>query len=42
MKYSCEYCNYYTLSSKDYNKHLLTKKHIQNTNKKDSSPKIEE
>ena len=27
-KYSCELCHYYTTYSKDYNKHLLTKKHI--------------
>lgn len=26
-KYSCETCNYYTNSCKDYNKHLLTRKH---------------
>lgn len=26
-KYSCELCNYYTSYSKDYKKHLLTKKH---------------
>jgi len=27
QKYSCEYCNYFTCYSKDYKKHLLTKKH---------------
>ena len=27
-KFSCELCNYYTAYSKDYNKHLLTKKHM--------------
>jgi hypothetical protein len=28
LKYSCELCHYYTNYSKDYKKHLLTKKHI--------------
>jgi len=28
LKYACELCHYYTNYSKDYNKHLLTKKHI--------------
>jgi hypothetical protein len=28
LKYACELCRYYTNYSKDYNKHLLTKKHI--------------
>ena len=27
-KYSCNKCNYYTDSKKDYEKHLITKKHI--------------
>ncbi len=27
QKYSCKYCSYYTSYSKDYKKHLLTKKH---------------
>ena len=27
QKYSCEFCNYFTCYSKDYKKHLLTKKH---------------
>ena len=27
-KYSCDLCNYYTCYSKDYKKHLLTKKHL--------------
>ena len=27
-KYTCELCHYYTSYSKDYKKHLLTKKHI--------------
>jgi hypothetical protein len=26
-KYICEICNYFTLYSKDYNRHILTKKH---------------
>ena len=30
-KYSCEYCNYVTCYSKDYSKHLLTKKHKERT-----------
>ena len=28
QKFHCELCNYLTSSSKDFNKHLLTKKHI--------------
>jgi len=28
LKYCCELCHYYTNYSKDYKKHLLTKKHI--------------
>ncbi len=28
LKYGCELCHYYTAYSKDYKKHLLTKKHI--------------
>ncbi len=28
--YTCNFCNYNTSSLKDYNKHLLTKKHINN------------
>ena len=31
QNYSCEKCYYYTLSVKDFNKHLNTKKHIKNT-----------
>ena len=27
-QYYCETCNYYTSYSKDYKKHILTKKHI--------------
>jgi DNA-directed RNA polymerase subunit RPC12/RpoP len=28
--FSCTHCNYYTNYKKDYNKHLLTKKHLKN------------
>ena len=31
-KFHCEICNYYTSYSKDYNKHIHTKKHINNAN----------
>ena len=31
-EYFCEICNYNTLYKKDYNKHLLTAKHIRITN----------
>ncbi len=31
-KFHCEFCNYNTSYSKDYNKHILTKKHINNMN----------
>ena len=27
-KFRCELCDYYTSYSKDFNKHILTKKHI--------------
>ena len=30
-KYECIFCNYNTSNSKDYNKHLLTRKHINRT-----------
>jgi len=30
--YSCKNCNYFTVSSKDYNKHILTRKHHLRTN----------
>ena len=30
--YSCEKCNYNTVSSKDYNKHIMTRKHQLRTN----------
>ena len=31
-KFECENCHYYTISNKDYNKHLLTSKHKRLTN----------
>jgi hypothetical protein len=31
LKYTCDNCNYCTVSSKDYNKHLLTRKHQNRT-----------
>ncbi len=31
-KFYCKYCDYFTSYSKDYNKHLLTKKHNNNAN----------
>ena len=40
MKYSCELCSYFTNSKKDFNKHILTKKHIINTNKHESINKM--
>jgi hypothetical protein len=30
-KYSCEFCNHFTYNLKDFNRHLLTQKHIRNT-----------
>jgi hypothetical protein len=32
-KYDCIYCNYNTCNKKDYNKHILTIKHLNNINK---------
>ena len=32
-KYTCDNCNFYTINNYDYNKHLLTKKHIKNSEK---------
>ena len=32
-KYDCIYCNYNTCNKKDYNKHILTMKHLNNINK---------
>ena len=40
--YNCENCNYKTQSSKDFNKHLLTAKHIKMTNDDIKSQKIPE
>jgi len=37
-QYNCELCNYNTVSKKDYNKHLLTRKHMRITN--DAAGKI--
>ena len=31
QKYSCEFCNHFTYNLKDFNRHLLTQKHIRNT-----------
>ena len=39
-QHSCEKCNYYTSSKKDFNKHLLTAKHKMITNGNEKSPKI--
>jgi len=39
-QYNCELCNYNTVSKKDYNKHLLTRKHMRITN--DAAGKIEQ
>jgi len=39
-KHSCENCNYYTSSKKDFNKHLLTAKHKKITNDNEKSQKI--
>ena len=33
-KYICETCNFLTINKKDFNRHLLTVKHINNINKK--------
>ena len=38
--YSCEFCYYFTSNKKDYNKHLLTRKHKILTNTNEKSPKI--
>ncbi len=38
--YFCEICNYNTSSCKDYNKHLLTAKHLNRTNLEQKIPKI--
>ena len=39
-KYICEKCNYVTCNTKDYNKHLLTRKHNLKQNVTNKSPKI--
>ena len=39
-KYSCESCDYNTSSMKDFNKHLLTRKHKMLTNVDNKTPKI--
>ena len=39
-KQSCEKCNYYTSSKKDYNKHILTAKHLRLHCTTEKSPKI--
>ena len=38
--YSCKICYYFTSNKKDYNKHLLTRKHKILTNTNEKSPKI--
>ena len=43
QKYTCVHCNYHTGNMKDYNKHLLTAKHLNRTlrtEKSQKSPKI--
>tara|TARA_E500000178_G_scaffold343348_1_gene389993 strand:- start:71 stop:937 length:867 start_codon:yes stop_codon:yes gene_type:complete len=39
FKYNCEFCNYNTNKKTDYNKHLLTRKHILSTNVDNSKMK---
>jgi hypothetical protein len=39
-KFSCENCNYYTSSKKDFNKHLMTAKHKMITSGNKKTPKI--
>ena len=39
-KYSCEICDYICSKKTDYNKHLMTTKHINNYNSLQNSPKI--
>ena len=38
--FACDFCNYITSSKKDYNKHILTLKHQNRTNRTEKSPKI--
>ena len=40
QNYSCDICYYFTSNKKDYNKHLLTRKHKILTNTNEKSPKI--
>ena len=40
--YSCGYCDYYTSSKKDYNKHIMTRKHQNTYNKLTQLPKSPE
>ena len=40
VKYCCEYCNYITSDKRDYNKHLLTRKHKLIINNNGKSVKI--
>ena len=40
IKYTCEFCNYNTISKKDFNKHLGTAKHFRITHDDTKSPKI--
>ena len=36
----CEYCDYSTSNKKDYNKHILTRKHLNTKNYKENGIKI--
>ena len=42
MKYNCKDCDYNTSNKKDFNKHILTLKHIDRTNRTYKSQKIPE
>ena len=39
-KYNCEICHYICYKKSDYNKHLITTKHINSYNSLQNSPKI--
>jgi hypothetical protein len=39
-KYTCNYCNYNTCVKNDYNKHLITKKHMKNEKKSNGTNEI--
>jgi hypothetical protein len=39
-KYTCTYCNYNTCVKNDYNKHLITKKHMKNEKKSNGTNEI--